>query len=149
MDVAIVSAMSGLAGAAIGGATSAWSSLLSQVTIDRRKFRELFWDRRTTLYNDFIGEAAKHLADALTHQRDDPADLVQLYALVARMRLVSPKPVVEAAEAVTVSVHKMYEAPNRPLNKVHIFADGRKSDPLLAFSEACRHDLDHSKARLL
>jgi len=149
MDVAIVSALSGLAGAAIGGATSAWSSLLSQVTIDRRKFRELFWDRRSKLYTDFIGVAASHFADALTHQREDPTDLVQLYALVARMRLVSPRPVIEAAEAVTVSLQEIYEAPTRPLRKFHLFSNDPWTDPLLEFSEAARRDLDSSKDRLL
>jgi hypothetical protein len=149
MDVAIVSALSGLAGAAIGGATSAWSSLMSQVTIDRRKFRELFWDRRSKLYTDFIEEAADQFAAALTHQRDDPTDLVQLYALVARMRLMSPNPVVEAAEAVTVSVQKTYEAPNRSSGEFHIFSDRERADPLREFGEACRRDLDNSKAKLL
>ena len=149
MEVAIVSALSGLAGAAIGGATSAWSSLLSQVTIDRRKFRELFWDRRSKLYTDFIGVAADHFADALSHQRADPTDIVQLYALVARMRLVSPRPVIEAAEAVTVSLQEMYEAPTEPLAKFRIFSDGPGADPLLEFSEAARCDLDSTKDVLL
>lgn len=149
MEVAIVSALAGLAGAAIGGATSAWSSLLSQVTIDRRKFRELFWDRRSSLYTDFIGEAANHFADALTHQREDPTDLVQLYALVARMRLVAPRPVIEAAEAVTVSLQGIYEAPTEPNRKLHIFSKDPWTDPLLEFSEAARRDLDSSKDRLL
>lgn len=149
MDVAIVSALSGLAGAAIGGATSAWSSLLSQVTIDRRKFRELFWDRRSKLYTDFIGVAADHFADALSHQRADPADIAQLYALVARMRLVSPAPVIEAAEGVTVTLQELYSAPTRPLPEFHIFSDGPGADPLREFSEAARRDLDSTKDTLL
>jgi hypothetical protein len=149
VDVAIVSAVSGLAGAAIGGATSAWSSLFSQVTIDRRKFRTLSWDRRAKLYTDFIETTASHFADALTHQRNDPADLVQAYELVARLRLIAPKEVIEAAEAVVVRVQNTYAAPNRPPGRIDLFDDGGNSDPLFDFSAACRRDLDQSKARLI
>ena len=47
---------------------------------------------------EFIEEAARLYGDALAHQKDEIADLVKIYALIGRIRLVSPRPVVTAAE---------------------------------------------------
>ena len=48
---------------------------------------------------------------------------------------------VAAAEAATIVVQKTYEAPNRSLRQLNIFSATGDSDPLLAFSEACRKEL--------
>jgi hypothetical protein len=149
MDVAIISALSGLAGAAIGGATSAATSMFSERIKDQRSAANTSWRRRARLYNKFIAASAKHLADALSHERDDPGALMELYALVARMRLISPQSVVAAAEAATIVVQKAYEAPNRSLRQLNIFSASGDADPLLAFSEACRNDLEITNESLL
>ena len=141
MDSAIISAMSGLAGAAIGGATSAFSSVLSELTKERRKTAEDSFNRREQVYTEFIKESADHFFDALSREADDPKELVSLYALVARMRLGSPDKVVSAAEAVIVTLQKAYQAPTRSLREVHIFAKDGETDPLLEFSRASREDL--------
>jgi hypothetical protein len=149
MDAAIISALSGLAGAAIGGGTSAFSSVLSEITKDRRKTAENSFNRREQVYIEFIKEAADHFGDALTRESDDPKGFVSLYALIARMRLGSPHQVVDAAEAVILNLQKAYAAPTRSLSQVHIFSKGGEPDPLLEFSEACRKDLESSRASLL
>jgi len=149
MDAAVISALSGLAGAAIGGATSAFSSVLSEITKERRKTAEGAFNRRERVYIEFIKEAADHFVDALTRDSDDPKELVSLYALIARMRLGSPDPVVDAAEAVVMNLQKAYAAPTRSLREIHFFSEGGDLDPLLEFSEACSKDLETSKASLL
>lgn len=141
MDSAIISAMSGLAGAAIGGATSAFSSVLSELTKERRKTAEDTFGRREQVYTEFIKESADHFFDALSREADDPKELVSLYALIARMRLGSPDQVVAAAEAVILNLQKAYQAPTRSLREVHIFAKDGEADPLLEFSQASRKDL--------
>ena len=45
-------------------------------------------------YSDFITEAARLFADALTHQTEEITGLVGLYAMVGRMRLVSDQAVI-------------------------------------------------------
>jgi hypothetical protein len=145
MDSAVISAISGLAGAMIGGATSAASSILGERVKDRRNAANVSWKRREHLYNQFIEAAASKFADALSHERDDAGSLMELYALVAKMRLISPHPVVAAAEAATINVQAAYEAPNRSLRQIHIFSADHDVDPLLAFSEACREDLEISR----
>jgi hypothetical protein len=149
MDAAIISALSGLAGAAIGGATSAFSSVLSELTKDRRKTADDLFNRRVQVYSDFIKDAADHFADAVTREAGDPKELVSLYALIARMRLGSPEFVIAAAESVMVSLQKAYAAPTLSLSQIDIFSKGGQTDPLLEFSEACRKDLESTRARLL
>lgn len=149
MDAAIISAVSGLAGAAIGGATSAMSSVLSETTKDRRKTAEDLFNRRVQVYNDFIKEAADHFVDALTRESDDPKAVVSLYGLMAIMRLASPHKVIAAGEAVMVKLQKAYEAPNRTLSQINMFSNGGEADPLLEFSKAAREDLELSRTKLL
>jgi hypothetical protein len=149
MDPAIISALSGLMGAAIGGATSASTSMFSERIKVKRNAVHSSWLRREHLYNEFIAVTAKHLADALSHESDDPGALMELYALVAKIKLISPQSVVAAAEAVTVHVQKTYEAPNRSLRQLNFFSASTDADPLIAFSEACRIDLDISRESML
>jgi hypothetical protein len=149
MDPAIISALSGLMGAAIGGATSASTSMFSERIKVKRNALHSSWLRREHLYNEFIAVTAKHLADALSHESDDPGALMELYALVAKIKLISPQSVVAAAEAVMVHVQKTYEAPNRSLRQLSFFSASNDADPLIAFSEACRIDLDISRESML
>jgi len=148
MELAIISAISGLAGAAIGGATSTTTAVFSEQVKNRRVAADSSWKRREHLYNEFISATAKHMADALGHERDDPAAVMELYALVAKIRLICPQSVVAAAEAATILVQNTYEAPNRSLRQLSIFSATGDSDPLLAFSEACRRDLQISRESL-
>ena len=149
MDAAVISALSGLAGAAIGGATSAFTSVLSEVTKNRRKTAEDLFNRRVRVYYDFIREAADHYVDALTRESDDPKALVSLFSLMAIMRLRSPREVVAAAESVMVNLRKVYESPNQTLSQINMYSKGGDTDPLLEFSEAARVDLESSQASLL
>jgi hypothetical protein len=68
----------------------------------RSQAKEKYWEvevgKREKLFADFIAEATRLYGDAVSHQKDDVSDLVLLYALVARMRLISTRPVVHAAE---------------------------------------------------
>ena len=59
------------------------------------------------------------MADALSHQKDDVADIVGLHALVSRMRLVSSLDVVEAAEQIILGIIATYQGPNLALHEMH------------------------------
>lgn len=105
VDGSYLTAMVGLAGAAIGGLTSFATSWLTQRTQMREKMRAAALSRREQLYTDFITEASRLFGDALGHEREDISDLVTLYALVARMRLV-PSPTVLASAEDVVRDHR-------------------------------------------
>jgi hypothetical protein len=147
VDAGYISAFSALAGAAIGGLASFGTSWTTQRSQLRHSFRQAEQAKLEAIYNEFISEAARLLGDALTHQKDDIADMVGLYALVGRMRLMSPRPVVTAAEQVIENIIETYLAPNRSLHEmIHYVKEGRM-DILLEFTEACRQDLAQRHTR--
>jgi hypothetical protein len=130
-----------LGGAAIGGLASFGSSWLTQRTQLRFSLHEAVKAKREALYAEFVNEATRLYGDALGQQKDDPADLVNLYALIGRIRLVSPRPVVTAAERTLETIVEAYLGPSRTLHEVlddvhrggfHFFAE---------FGEACRQDV--------
>jgi hypothetical protein len=88
-DAAFLPAAAALAGSAIGGLTSVASAWLTQRYQDRVK--QLLQDksRRQSLYKQFINEASKLYADALSHDNSDISALVSLYALIGQMRILS------------------------------------------------------------
>src|SRR5271165_3308943 len=104
LDPAYISAFSGLAGAAIGGFASFSTSWMTQRAQIRHSLSEAERARLEALYSEFITESARLVADALSHQKDDVADMVGLYAMVGRMRLVSPLDVVEAADQIILGI---------------------------------------------
>jgi uncharacterized membrane protein YccC len=141
MDTAYVSALSALLGAAIGGLASFSSSWLTQRTQLRFNYHEAVRAKREALYADFITEASNRYGDALGHQTDDVAQLVKLYALVGRMRLVSSRAVVVAAEHTLDMIIATYLGPNRTLHEaLHSVKQGGL-EFFAEFGEACREDL--------
>jgi hypothetical protein len=122
LNPAYISALAALAGAAIGGLTSFGTAWLTQRAELRNAHREAERAKLEALYNDFITEAARLFGDSLTQQTDDVTNMVRLYALVGRMRLVSARAVVVAAERVEDKILETYLGPNRTLQELRDFA---------------------------
>jgi len=141
MDAAAISALSALGGATIGGLASFGSSWLTQRTQLRFAHHDAIKAKREALYAEFIEEASRLYGDALGHQKDDVADLVKIYGLIGRIRLVSPRRVVTAAERTLDTISRTYLAPNRSLHEVMDDFHGAGSDFFAEFGEACRQDL--------
>ena len=141
MNPAYVSALFGLAGATIGGLTSFLTTWLTQQAQLRDKRREMDNTKRQQLFNDFIVEASRLYGDALSHEKDDVSDMVQLYALVAKIRLWASRPVVTAAEHAMNSIVQTYLEPNRSLHEIRTLAEEGRMNFLLEFGEACRSEL--------
>jgi len=141
MDTAYISALSALGGAAIGGLTSFGSSWLTQRTQLRFTHHEAIKVKREALYAEFVDEASRLYGDALGRQRDDAAELVKLFALLGRIRLVSPRLVVTAAERTFDTIVKAYLGPNRTMHEVLDDVHRGGFNFLIEFGEACRQDL--------
>jgi hypothetical protein len=142
VDAAILSATSGLVGSLIGALSSLAGSWINQ----RSQLRSQWWvqnaAKRETLYVDFIAEATKHLAEAITtRQTEDPAVIVGLYSAVERMRLVSSREVIQAAEELVREVVKAYASPNLTFEQLREKRRAGIRDPLKDFGEACRMEL--------
>ena len=118
MDAAFISALSALGGATIGGLASFGSSWLTQRTQLRFSQHEAVKAKREALYAEFVDEASRLYGDALGHQKDDVADLAKIYALIGRIRLVSARPVITAAERTLDTIVQAYLGPNRSLHEV-------------------------------
>jgi len=69
------------------------------------------------------------------------ADLVNLYAIAAHVRMVSSEPIMAAADAVIRAIVDAYHGPNRSLTEMRQFAADGGMDPLREFSLAARAEL--------
>jgi hypothetical protein len=141
LNSAYISGLSALAGAVIGGLTSfvtSWSTQQAQLRHAQRAAEKA---KLEALYGEFIAEAARLFGDAMTHQTEDITNLVRLYAMVGRMRLVSGRAVVDAAVRVEDAIIATYLGPNRTLHEMRGHVQDGALDVLSDFSEACRKDL--------
>ena len=142
MDQSLLTALAALAGALIGGLASLGSSWLTQSIQQRGRSREHNRARREALFTDFINEASRAYGDALSHEKDDVLDMIQLYAIVGRIRLISCDRVVKAAEQTMDAIIDAYLAPNKTLAELGAMMTEGKMDFLVEFSEAGRYELD-------
>jgi uncharacterized Rossmann fold enzyme len=146
MDSATISALAALGGAILGGVTSFATTWLSQQSQARTQQLTHKISRREDLYKAFIEEASNSYADALIHNLSDATKLVALYAMVSRMRVISAKATIAAADGAVRIIIKTYGAPNRALTDLHDLADRGEMDILRAFSESARQELQQLAA---
>ena len=143
METAILTAATGLAGSLVGAASSMGTTWLTQRGQQRAQWRVQEATKREALYDEFIAESAKCLADAVSHDPDGPEVLVPLFAIVSRMRLRSSPRVIEAAERLIALVVDTYASPNMTFEQVRArFKSGEDPDPLAEFGDACRMELE-------
>ena len=100
MDAGYFSAIAALSGSAIGGLTSLAASWLSQNAQARAQQHIRNLGQRQELYRAFIEEASRLYARALESNKADIAEMVGLYAMASRMRVLSSPAVSEAADGV-------------------------------------------------
>jgi hypothetical protein len=100
--------------------------------------------KREAVYADFVMSASHLLLHAFTHDEFSPSgDEHRLIGLINRMRLFAPPDVVSAAEAVLRAIAEIALRPSVELRQLAKEALSKSlPDPLLAFSEICRADLD-------
>ena len=141
MDAGYISAIAALSGSVIGGLTSLAASWVSQDAQARAQRLNQDKSRRQELYKVFIEEASRLYGNALVTNEAKISDLVTLYAMVSRMRVLSTQPVAQAADAVVVQILDTYFKPNRTMLEMRDVMKGEHLDPLRNFSGACRDDL--------
>jgi len=145
MDSPYLPAVAALAGSAIGGLTSFASAWLTQRHQDRANRLSRDKARRQKVYRQFIEEASKLYADALVHDDLQISTLVSAYALISRMRVLSSPPVLQKADAVIRTIIETYFSPNKTPIELRTLLDNDAIDPLRAFSEECRVELETLK----
>jgi hypothetical protein len=141
MDVAYISALSALGGSVIGGLISGVSTWLSQRAQAKSVLLTQDKLRREDLYRDFIVTASKVYADALMHDEPQVPDIVTLYALISRMRIISSARIIACADRITRTATDAYFMPNKTIQELHEMIESHSIDPLKEFSEAARDEL--------
>jgi len=148
MDVAYISALSALGGSVIGGLLSGvatWLSARSQVRAGHLA-GELV--RRQDLFRDFMVAASKSYGNALTSSEPQIAEIVELYALTSRMRVLCSPAIARCADGVMRLIIDTYFGPNKAVRDLHeLVKSGVGIDPLKEFSEAARAELNRFAIR--
>jgi hypothetical protein len=142
MDTALISALAALAGSATGGLTSFLSSWIGLQGQLKSQLYLTSKQRREDIYRDFIVEASSLYIDAMTRDTPELPKTIILYALISRMRILSSARVIDEAEKVTRLIVDLYPEANKTFEEIRTLANDHKLDPLKAFAQACREELE-------
>ena len=145
LDPALLSPVSALLGALIGGGASLLGAIYTHRSQERDQRVAFEIAKRETVYADFVMSASNLLLNAYTH--DEIAlggDEQRLIGLINRMRLFAPTDVIEGAEAVLRAIAEILLKPSIELRQLakEALSKSLDPDPLLKFSSICRADLD-------
>jgi hypothetical protein len=141
--------LAAVVGAAIGGLTSILASWLTQRTQARARWLAQDVVRRQDLYKGFIEAASKCYVHALQHDEADIPFLVEVYARLGMMRIVSSPKVLESAEQIERKIVDTYMIPNKTFLELREMINSRSVDLLREFSAACRAELESLHAQQL
>ncbi len=142
MDVATISALSALAGSVVGGLTSGFTTWLNQRAQAKADQLAHNLSRREELFKDFIVASSKAYGEALMSDKPQIDELVALYAMISRMRVMCSPRIVVCAENVMRTTTDTYAAPNKTFPELQeMMKSGVGIDPLKDFAEAAREEL--------
>jgi hypothetical protein len=145
MDMFYIPALASFSGSASGTLASIVTGWVTQRRKDRVRNSLRATSLREELYKSFIEEASRLYADALVNDKSEVSKLVDLYALIARMKILSSDAVIEAAEKAGRLILDTYLSPNRTFVDLPDLIN--EMDPLRDFSEACRRELQSAHGR--
>jgi hypothetical protein len=146
MDPSLISGVAALSGAAIGGLTSATAAWFTQRAIAKSQWLASETMRRQDVYREFIQVAAKCYIDALQHENPDIPSLVDLYAKISRMRVLSATDIVNCAEQVVQKILDTYAQPDKSFGELRNMARDHAIDLLHEFSRACRLEYERHRS---
>ena len=144
MNMLYIPALASFSGSASGTLASIVTGWVTQRRRNRIRHSMRATSRREELYKNFIEEASRLYADAIVNDKSEVSKLVDLYALIARMKILSSDTVIGAAETAARLILNTYLSPNRTFVDLPDLIN--EMDPLRDFSEACRCEL-HSADR--
>lgn len=119
MDTATISAISALAGTAIGGLTSSLTTLLNQSAQAWADQIRHDLGRREDLVRDFIVAASETYGEAFATNEPQVPELVNLYSMVSRMRVLAMPRSVAGAEKLMLVIIDTYFQPNKTIRDLH------------------------------
>jgi hypothetical protein len=147
MNPAYLSAFAALAGSLIGGLTTILATWLTHHAQSRAQHVAQGLSMRQELYKNFTEEASRLYADAFERDNPNISDLVNLYALVSRMRVLSSSKIIESADTIVRRIIATYLEPNKTFRDLKDIVERDTMDPLREFSNACREELREWRLR--
>ena len=141
MDTAMITAMSGVLGSLVGGSATVAATWVTQRTLSKRELIRTEIRRREALYGEFIGECSARILEAFERTLEKPETLLDVYALLNRIRLCASDTVLAEAEATLRFIAEQYFSPNLTLEEMRKLVRTGTTDPLKVFGEACRVEL--------
>jgi hypothetical protein len=147
MDPAIVSALAAVLGSLAGGSATVAAGWVTQRTQGRRELIQADIRERERIYSDFIGECSRLLIDALDHTFEELQKLGKAYELLNRIRLLGSDAVLAEAERIVRRITDQYFEANLSPEEMRALVKTESSDPMRAFGEACRAELQAMRAR--
>ena len=141
MNAAIISALAALGGSTVGALAPVLSNLILERSATQRELLNRQIAQRETLYSDFINEASRIYAKSVTRNLDSTDELVSVYAMVSRIRLMATEPVVHEAETFVKLIVTRFGEPNLTVEQIRAAALSNKGEPLDRFSLACHKEL--------
>jgi hypothetical protein len=142
MDASATAAVTTLLGAATGGLTSVLATWLTHRTQARAQWLEQDALPRQELYKEFIEAAARCYVHALQHEEADIPGLVNLYAKIDRMRILSSAKIVEIAERFARKIVDTYSEPNKSFIELRDMINSGSVNLMREFSTACRDEFE-------
>ena len=99
--------------------------------------------QREDLYRDFIVAASQAYGNAVVSNEPQIQELVAVYAMISRMRILSSPTIVACADKIMRATIDTYFAPNKTIRELHdeLVKSGSAFDPLKDFSEMARDEL--------
>lgn len=142
MNPSVITALATILGAATGGLTSLLATWLTHRTQVRAQWLEQNLLRRQDLYREFIEAATRCYVHALQHGEADIPGLVDLYAKIDRMRILSSAKVVGIAETIARKIVDTYQEPDKSFIELREMVNTGSIHLLREFSETCRAEFE-------
>ena len=144
MTSTVITAMAAALGSLLGAAASIATTWITRHAETIRTHSEWKLRQRESLYNEFITEASRLTVDALAHCLEQPDQLMALYGILSRIRLMSGEEVMRQGEACCRRIMELYGRPNLTTDQIRAVAESHDldgMDPLKEFSTVCRKEL--------
>ena len=141
MDSTVVTALAAALGSLVGATASIGTTWISQRRQSIRASAEWKLRDHESLYKEFIMEASRLFGDAMVKSLERPDQLVRLYGILSRIRLISGDEVLSKAVGCCHRIVGLYRRPNMTADQIRAAFESNEFDPLKEFSAACRAEL--------
>src|SRR5205085_609562 len=112
MDSTVVTALAAALGSLAGATVSVGTTWLTQRRQSIRATAEWKLRERESLYKEFLMEASRLFGDAMVNSLDRPDQLVAMYGILNRIRLISGDDVLSKAVEICHRIVGLYRRPN-------------------------------------